>query len=39
MFTAELYTVAKKEREVRGKDLLELFGLWERRNDKVHGFF
>ena len=38
MFTAELYTVAKKEREVRGKDLLELFGLWERRNDKVHGF-
>jgi ABC-2 type transport system ATP-binding protein len=38
MFTAELYTVAKKEREERGKDLLELFGLSERRNDKVHGF-
>jgi ABC-2 type transport system ATP-binding protein len=38
MFTAELYTVGKKEREKRGKELLELFGLWDRRNDKVHGF-
>jgi ABC-2 type transport system ATP-binding protein len=38
MFTAELYTIGKKEREQRGKELLELFGLWERRTDKVHGF-
>ncbi len=38
MFTAELYTIGKKEREQRGKELLELFGLWDRRNDKVHGF-
>ena len=38
MFTAELYSVGKEEREIRGKSLLELFGLWERRNDKVRGF-
>ena len=38
MFTAELYTVGKHEREQRGRELLETFGLLERRNDKVHGF-
>src|SRR5512137_239376 len=38
MFSAELYTIGKKEREQRGKELLELFGLLERRDDKVHGF-
>jgi ABC-2 type transport system ATP-binding protein len=38
MFTAELYHVGKKEREKRGADLLELFGLLERRNDKTNGF-
>jgi ABC-2 type transport system ATP-binding protein len=38
MFTAELYTVGRREREKRGSELLELFGLLERRNDKVHGF-
>jgi ABC-2 type transport system ATP-binding protein len=38
MFAAELYTVGKKEREERGKDLLELFGLWGRRKDRVRGF-
>jgi ABC-2 type transport system ATP-binding protein len=38
MFTAELYTVGKSERENRGSELLRLFGLEERRNDKVHGF-
>ncbi|MFA5221958.1 MAG: ATP-binding cassette domain-containing protein [Methanoregula sp.] len=38
MFTAELYTVGKHEREKRGLELLELFGLLARRNDKVHGF-
>jgi len=38
MFTAELYNVGKKEREKRGADLLELFGLSERRDDKTNGF-
>ncbi len=38
MFTAELYTVGKSERENRGSELLILFGLGERRNDKVRGF-
>jgi ABC-2 type transport system ATP-binding protein len=38
MFTAELYTVGKHEREKRGTELLELFGLLERRHDKVRGF-
>jgi len=38
MFTAELYTIGKKEREQRGKELLDLFSLWDRRTDKVHGF-
>jgi ABC-2 type transport system ATP-binding protein len=38
MFTAELYTIEKSVREKRGKELLELFGLWERRNDKARGF-
>ena len=38
MFTAELYNVGKREREKRGADLLELFGLSERRNDKTNGF-
>jgi ABC-2 type transport system ATP-binding protein len=38
MFSAELYTIGKKEREQRGKELLELFGLYERQADKVHGF-
>jgi len=38
MFTAELYSIGKKEREQRGTELLELFGLSERRADRVHGF-
>jgi ABC-2 type transport system ATP-binding protein len=38
MFTAELYTVAKAERERKGAELLERFGLYERRNDTVRGF-
>jgi ABC-2 type transport system ATP-binding protein len=38
MFTAELYNVGKKEREKRGAELLELFGLAERRDDKTNGF-
>ena len=38
MFTAELYTIGKLEREKLGAELLELFGLSERKHDKVHGF-
>jgi ABC-2 type transport system ATP-binding protein len=38
MFTAELYTIGKHERETRGSELLGLFGLLERRHDKVRGF-
>jgi len=38
MFTAELYNVSRKDREKRGSDLLELFGLSERRDDKTNGF-
>lgn len=38
MFAAELYTVPRTERTRKGNDLLELFGLEERRNDRVRGF-
>jgi ABC-2 type transport system ATP-binding protein len=38
MFAAELYHVGRKERETRGAELLELFGLAERRDDKTTGF-
>ena len=38
MFTAELYDVKKAEREKRGRDLLDLFGLWERKDDLTNGF-
>ncbi|MCX6690066.1 MAG: ATP-binding cassette domain-containing protein [Methanoregula sp.] len=38
MFTAELYHVSRKDREKRGTELLELFGLFERRHDKTNGF-
>ncbi len=38
MFTAELYHVSRKDREKRGIELLELFGLFERRHDKTNGF-
>ncbi len=38
MFSGELYAVPKKEREQKGKKLLELFELWDRRSDRVHGF-
>jgi ABC-2 type transport system ATP-binding protein len=38
MFTAELYHVSRKDREKRGSELLEIFGLSERRNDKTNGF-
>ncbi len=38
MFAGELYNVGKHDREVRGKDLLEIFGLYERRLGRVKGF-
>jgi len=38
MFTAELYTIGKHQREKQGMELLERFGLQERRYDKVRGF-
>lgn len=38
MFSAEVYGVRRNVREERGKELLDLFGLWERRDDKARGF-
>jgi len=38
MFTAELYQVNKPERERRAKELLDMFGLYDRRNEKAKGF-
>ena len=38
IFAAQLYSVPKIEREKRAKELLELFGLYERRKDRVVGF-
>jgi len=38
IFSAQLYHVARNEREKKTNELLTIFGLHERRNDKVHGF-
>jgi ABC-2 type transport system ATP-binding protein len=38
MFTAQLYDVQKALREKRGRELLELFGLWERKDEKTNGY-
>jgi len=38
MFTGELYQVSKPEREKRARELLEMFGLYDRRNAKAKGF-
>jgi ABC-2 type transport system ATP-binding protein len=38
MFSAELYRVRRKEREERGAELLALFGLAERRDERTTGF-
>jgi ABC-2 type transport system ATP-binding protein len=38
MFTGELYQVNKSERERRAKELLDMFGLFDRRNEKAKGF-
>lgn len=38
MFTAQLYRVSGSERAKRARELLETFGLWEKRNVKVENF-
>lgn len=38
MFSAELYHVGRKEREEKATELLKKFELYDRSNDKVHGF-
>ncbi len=38
MFSAELYGVPRAVREKRGSELLELFGLWDRRDDKARTY-
>ena len=38
MFTGELYHTSRAERERRGKELLDMFGLYDRRDEKVRGF-
>ena len=38
IFSAELYHVGRYEREKKATELLTTFDLYERRNDKAHGF-
>jgi ABC-2 type transport system ATP-binding protein len=38
MFTARLYRVPRSERDRRARELLETFGLWEKRNVKTQEF-
>jgi len=38
MFTARLYRVGRNERAARARELLETFGLWEKRDVKVENF-
>ena len=38
MFTASLYRVPRSERANRAQELLETFGLWEKRDVKVENF-
>jgi len=38
VFSAELYHVGRNEREKKSTELLKKFELYERRNDKAHGF-
>jgi len=38
MLAAQLYRIGRSERERNASELLERFELYERRNDKVHGF-
>ena len=38
MFTARLYRVGRAERTTRARELLETFGLWEKRDVKVQDY-
>jgi ABC-2 type transport system ATP-binding protein len=38
MFSAELYHVRKSDRESRAIELLKTFEIYDRRDDRVHGF-
>jgi ABC-2 type transport system ATP-binding protein len=38
IFTGRLYDIPKVERERRARELLQLFGLFDRRNESVQGF-
>ncbi len=38
MFIAQLYLVPRSRRQARARELLEAFGLWEKRHVKVDGF-
>jgi ABC-2 type transport system ATP-binding protein len=38
VFTGKLYDMPKAFRDSRAEELLKMFGLYERRNDKVQGF-
>ena len=38
IFTGKLYDMPKAYRESRAEELLKMFGLYERRNEKVQGF-
>ncbi len=38
MFTARLYRVGRTERAARAQELLEIFGLWEKRDVKVEDY-
>jgi ABC-2 type transport system ATP-binding protein len=38
VFAGELYHVGREEREKRGKELLQTFGLWERRDSRVKSY-
>jgi ABC-2 type transport system ATP-binding protein len=38
MFTARLYRVPRAKREARARELLQAFGLWEKRDVKVEEF-
>jgi ABC-2 type transport system ATP-binding protein len=38
MFTARLYRVGRAERATRARELLETFGLWEKRDVKVEDY-
>ncbi|MCJ7762495.1 ABC transporter ATP-binding protein, partial [Candidatus Bathyarchaeota archaeon] len=38
IFTGKLYDMSKAFRETRAEELLKMFGLYERRREKVQGF-